>query len=155
VTYHFIIFLWKANGIGTFEVKIANFGTSSSSSEEENSLGIQGGRNLLTLAPEQNYETKGYTEKSETYSFGLCLWSIITCLDLTNSCYWTMEWYCYEELAEIKKLGAIPKIQNLIPDIKDDKLKYILTDCLQLQPESRCNLATAIATLSQCHDISV
>ena len=67
-------FLFSASG-DFFKIKVSDFGLLDFSFSETGQMSLH---NMIYTSPEILLEKKEHTEKCDVYSFGICLWEIIT-----------------------------------------------------------------------------
>jgi hypothetical protein len=93
---------------------------------------------MVFLSPD-----KEHSEKSIIYSFGLCLWSITTGLELDDFEHWPEQWTSYEGFVNNKKQGHIPDLTK----VPSEKLKDLIRKCLDIKPYKRPELSEVIEAL--------
>jgi len=83
---------------GSYDTKLGDFGIALNIEKDNAEYMKETHGNLIFLSPDiQN------TYQSDIYSFGLCLWSILTGLDLDSYKHWTEQWFSYDDLNDKKK----------------------------------------------------
>jgi serine/threonine protein kinase len=121
-------------------VKISDFGLSVIKPKGEFVSSEVPKGTAIYMAPEV-YEGEEYDEKCDVYSFGIILWEIYTRIEP------------YNDSRQVLSVGAFCDAvcnENFRPDIPDDcpvKIKTLITNCWDPDPDSRPSFTDIVTTL--------